>query len=69
MIRKIVKVESGRISITVPKDYIGKVLEVIAFSKDEAVSEEEGKKKKATFNALSLDTIGFKYNREDANER
>lgn len=69
MIRKIVKVESDKISISVPKDYIGKVMEVIAFSRDEAVNKEAKKKKKVTFNALSLDTVGFKFNREEANER
>jgi translation elongation factor EF-G len=69
MIRKLIKVESDKISISVPKDYIGKVMEVIAFSRDEAVSKEIKKKKKATFNAVSLDTVGFKFNREDANER
>ncbi|WP_316812839.1 hypothetical protein [Pedobacter heparinus] len=60
MIRKLVKVESDKISISVPKDYIGKVMEVIAFSRDETVSKEAKKKKKATFNAVSLDTVGFK---------
>lgn len=69
MIRKLVKVESYKISISVPKDYIGKVMEVIAFSRDETVNKEAKKKKKATFNAVSLDTVGFKFNREDANER
>lgn len=70
MIRKLIKVESDKISISVPKDYIGKVMEVIAFSRDEAVANKEvKKKKKATFNALSLDTLGFKFNRNEANER
>jgi len=70
MIRKLIKVESDKISISVPKDYIGKVMEVIAFSRDEAAANKEvKKKKKATFNALSLDTLGFKFNRNEANER
>ena len=69
MIRKIVKVESSKISITVPDDYIGKVMEVIAFSTDEALIKDDKKRKKATFTALSLDTVGFKFNRDDANER
>ena len=49
MIRKIVKVESDIIYVTLPKYYIGKVVEVIAFSSEEAVNKEERKRKKATF--------------------
>jgi hypothetical protein len=58
------------ISLLVPENYIGKEVEVIAFSKKEVVEErqQEGTKK-VTFNALSLDTRGYKFNRDEANER
>ena len=69
MIRKILKVESDTISISVPKNYIGKVMEIIAFSADEELTGEVPSKKTVTFNAISIDTIGFKFNRDDANER
>jgi hypothetical protein len=69
MIRKILKVDSDVISISVPSSYIGKVLEIIAFSEEEGQSRESVKKHPATFKALSLDTTGFKFNRDEANER
>lgn len=69
MIRKILKVESETISISIPKSYLGKMLEIIAFSKDEGLTREISEKKKPTFNALSLNTVCFKFNRDEANER
>lgn len=69
MIRKILKVDSDTVSITVPPNYIGKILEIIAFSKDEETGKGNISKEKATFNALSLDTRGFKFDRNEANER
>jgi len=69
MIRKILTVDSDTISISVPSSYMGKVLEVIAFSEEESQSREHLKKHTATFKALALDTKGFKFNRDEANER
>lgn len=69
MIRKILKVDSDIVSISVPKNYMGKILEIIAFTKDEEQDKDISQVQKATFNALSLDTRGFKFNREEANER
>jgi len=69
MIRKILKVNSDTVSISVPKNYVGKILEIIAFTKDEEQDKDILQDQKATFNALSLDTRGFKFNREEANER
>lgn len=45
------------------------MLEIIAFSKDECLTKEISKKRKPTFNVLSLNTVGFKFNRDEANER
>ena len=69
MIRKILKVNSDTVSIAVPKDYLGKMLEIIAFTKDEELNKDGLQYGSATFNALSLDTKGFKFNRDEANER
>ena len=69
MIRKILKVESDKVSISVPKNYIGKFMEIIAFTKDEEEDKEVLHHGIATFYALSLDTRGFKFNRDEANER
>jgi hypothetical protein len=57
------------ISFDIPKDYVGKQIEVIAFAKGEGITKEQPAKKKVTFNALSIDTRGYKFNRDEANDR
>lgn len=69
MIRTVVTPNTQTISFDIPKDYIGKQIEVIAFAKDEGMTKETPVKKKTTFAALSIDTRGYKFNREDANAR
>ena len=69
MIRTIVTPQQQTISFTIPKDYVGKEIEVIAFAKGEGIAKEQPAKKKVTFAALSIDTRGYKFNREEANER
>ncbi len=56
-------------SFNVPEEYVGKEIEIIAFTKNEGLQAVELPKKFATFSALSIDTTGFKFNREEANER
>ena len=69
MIRTIVTPQQQTISFTIPKDYVGKEIEVIAFAKGEGITKEQPAKKKGTFTALSIDTKGYKFNRDEANER
>lgn len=57
------------ISLSVPESYIGQEMEVIAFTKKEGLETVELSAKKVTFSALSIDTKGFKFNRDEANER
>ena len=57
------------ISLSVPENYVGKEMEVIAFTKKEGLDEIELLEKKVSFTALSIDTRGFKFNRDEANER
>lgn len=57
------------LSFYVPKDYIGKEVDVIAFTQNEGLQSEETAKKQVAFTALSIDTLSFKFNREEANER
>ncbi len=57
------------VSFSVPENYIGKEMEVIAFTKKEGLEKTETHNKKVTFSALSIDTKGFKFNRDEANER
>ena len=56
------------LSFYVPKDYIGKEVEVIAFTQNEGLQSKGIAKKQVSFSALSIDTKNFKFNREEANE-
>ncbi len=44
-------------------------LQIIRLIKQEFFVAEKQKKPKKTFSAISLDTRGFKFNRDEANER
>jgi hypothetical protein len=52
----------------VPTEYIGKELEMLVFPKNEVFSKPLADKK-ATFNAVSIDTRQYTFNREEANAR
>jgi len=69
MIRTIIIAECQTISIDIPKDYIGKQIEVIAFAKDEEMELESTGRKKVSFDAITIDTLGYKFSRDEANER
>lgn len=44
-------------------------LKVIRLRKDTKLSDDKSISKKVSFNALSIDTRNFKFNRNEANER
>lgn len=69
MIRTIIVPNKQTISFDIPKDYVGRQIEVIAFAQDEGIFNDKPEKKKVTFTALSIDTRGYKFNRDEANER
>lgn len=69
MIRTIVKAKKNYLTISLPNEYVGKQLEVIAFMLEDEPNIPAKEKKQATFNAVSLDTRGYIFNREGANER
>lgn len=70
MIRTIITTNDNILSFFIPDQYIGKKLEVIAFTLDEASEGFHGKEHEIkNFSALRLKTKGFTFNREDANER
>jgi translation initiation factor RLI1 len=69
MIRTIIKAKKNYLTISLPNEYVGQQLEVIAFMLEDESENPEKEKKQVTFDAVSLDTKGFKFNREEANER
>jgi len=69
MIRTIIKAEKRILEISLPLEFIGKEIEVIAFLLEEATLTSIPASSQKTFSAIRLDTRGFKFNREEANER
>ena len=70
MIRTTVRPNDQIVSFNIPKDYVGKEIEIIAFTKEEAIiTEDKTGKKKVTFDAGLIDTKGFNFDRDEANER
>jgi hypothetical protein len=69
MIRTVIVPDSDTVSISVPKDYIGKVLEIIAFEKGEGLDNSIVSKKETSFTVLHTNVKDYKFNRDEANER
>ncbi len=71
MIRTTIIPEKTEVNVhlSVPENYIGKEMEVIAFTIKEGLEKKEAGNKKVTFSALSIDTKGYKFDRDEANER
>jgi hypothetical protein len=69
MIRTVITAVKNTLTLPLPDNYIGKQVEVIAFTIDEGKKAAHTKKKEVRFNAVKLDTRGFKFNRDEANER
>jgi hypothetical protein len=70
MIRTVITPDKNFLSFNIPEKYIGKKLEVIAFAVDE-LSEDVmySTKSRKSFSTIKLNTKGFKFNRDEANER
>jgi hypothetical protein len=71
MVRTVVIPKKRIFSIEVPESYVGKQVEVIAFAIEEANAEppEQAPRTSKKFEAVSLKTKAFKFNRDEANER
>jgi len=69
MIRKIITLSQNNLTISLPDDFLGKQIEVIAFIVEDQVDGPQSFDGKKTFSTFQIDTQGFKFNREEANER
>ena len=71
MIQKVIIPSTSvvNLSFTIPDSYIGKELEIIAFTKEEGMDKKEEPKKFTSFDSIKIDTTHFKFNRDEANER
>jgi len=68
MIRTVFTPQNDNFVFPIPTEYIGKELEIIVFPTADILSKSFPSKK-ATFNAISIDTRQYKFNREEANAR
>jgi hypothetical protein len=69
MIRTMITPNKQTISFDIPRDYIGKEIEVIAFAKEEGFLLGQPARKKASFNMLHVNTKDYKFDRDEANQR
>ena len=64
MIRTILTPSTQTISFAIPKNYVVKELEIIAFEKNEPVNSNYTLQKNVSFDALSINTKSYKFNRD-----
>jgi hypothetical protein len=67
MVRTVVTPEQEGVYIELPKSFIGKEVEVIAFTTDEGIKKKVPSVNKRTFTVLHVDNKDFKFNRDEAN--
>ena len=64
MIRTVLIPDNTNVMFPIPKEYVGKEVEIIAFAKKEPAAT-----KKVTFGSFSVSTAGYKFDRNEANQR
>lgn len=52
-----------------PKSFVGKRVEILAYTQEEIIKENQSENPGFNFNTMKVSTKGFKFNREEANER
>ena len=67
-IREIVVPKNNKIELTVPDNFIGKKIEVIAFQLEDSSLKTENKSRQS-FTVANVKVEGYKFNREEVNER
>ena len=69
MIRTIVTAEGNKLTLSLPEDFLGKEIEIIAFVIEEVMEKTKGK---VSFTVLEVPESlkeNYRFNREEANER
>ena len=66
MIRTTITPDKQTVSFDVPKEYIGRQIEVIAFAKDEGFYNERPAQRNVSFTVLHVNTLDQKSNRDEA---
>ncbi|WP_421949492.1 hypothetical protein [Phaeodactylibacter xiamenensis] len=69
MIRTIVTAQGNQLTLTLPDDFLGKEIEVIAFVIDEAIQKSEKEVSFTVLNVTNEQKFNYRFNRDQANER
>jgi hypothetical protein len=69
MIRTLITPQTASLTFTIPESYIGREMEVIAFTIDEGFKPSIKAKKQVSFTVLHVENNNYKFNRDEANER
>ncbi len=69
MIRTIVTAQGNELTLTLPDDFLGKEIEVIAFVIDEAIQKSEKEVSFTVLNVTNEQKVNYRFNRDQANER
>ena len=69
MLRTIITADKNNLTLSLPDNFLGKEVEIIVFIIDETKAQAASLKNSKTFSAIKLDTSGFKFNRDEANDR
>lgn len=69
MIRTIVTAQGNELTLTLPDDFLGKEIEVIAFVIDEAIQKSEKEVSFTVLNVTNEQKFNYRFNRDRANER
>lgn len=69
MIRTIVTADQNDLMLTLPDDFLGKQIEIIAFVIEEAIQKTKQRVSFIVLNVPDELKINYKFNRDEANER
>ena len=69
MIRTKITPDKNSVVLPLPDCYVGKPIEIIAFALDEPIEQTQRSSAKKVFTILKVDTKGYKFDRDEANER
>ena len=68
MVHQILIAEKNTHELVLPENFVGKKIEIIAFVVEDT-AEQPMPTKPMIFDAIKIDTRGFKFDRDEANER
>jgi hypothetical protein len=69
MVKTSFTAHNQKFTLNLPKSFLGKRVEVIAYTQEEVLKEHQQINLEINFNTMKVNTKGFQFNRDEANER